>query len=392
MFTKLIHWLLGSRRYLVSPCHSDKAASIIMHSGAYFRRMRSTDKGLTFLLLRGDSPHVERIFAKYGIEFEMTGEMGLHYLLERYRKRFGILVGAILFAVIVLASEKFIWDMKVTGNINITASEIESRLAALGCRIGSYIPGIDFDRLHNEYLLTYSDTAWISVNLHGTVANVEVMESQNPERAVDESIPYNLVAREDGIISYMEILRGRPVAEENCLVRKGELLASGIEDGKHGFMLVHARGKVLAEVKRKIRIEVPLEEEVTGQTGRVYREKYLNIFGFSFKISKSGGIFPAEYDTIETKRKINIFGAVELPVSVKTREFYEIAPMTVTYTPDEAKKEAYRRLRTQTENHLKDGELAGRKISAGLMGDIYVIECELTVITDIAEKQPIYTK
>lgn len=392
MFTKLIRWFFGSRRYLVSPHHSDRAASLIMNSGAYFRKMKSTDKGLTFLLFRGDSPSVERIFGKYGIEFKMTRETGLHYLMERYRKRFGILVGAFLFAVIILASEKFIWNMNVTGNTTITADEIESRLASLGCRVGSYIPGIDFDKLQNEYLLMYGDTAWISVNLHGTVANVEVRESENPERAVDESIPYNLVAKEDGIVSYMEILRGKPIARENELVRKGELLASGIEDGKHGFMLVHARGKVLAEVKRNIRIEVPLEEKATGQTGRVYREKYLNIFAFSFKFSKSGGIFPAEYDTIESTRKLNVFGVVELPISVKTREFHEIAPVTVNYTPEEARKEAYRRLRTEMEACLKEGELAGRKISAGLVEEAYVIECELTLIADIAEKQPIYTE
>lgn len=392
MFVKIIRWLFGSRRYLISPCDTDKAAALIMNSGAYFRKMKSTDKGLTFLLSRSDSLSLERIFAKYGIGFEVIRESGLHYLLERYRKRFGILVGALLFSIIVLSSERFIWDMKITGNINITEGEIENRLAALGCGIGTYIPGIDFDRLQNEYLLTYGDTAWISVNLHGTVANVEVIESQNPERAVDESAPYNLVAREDGIISYMEILRGRPIAEENNLVRAGELLASGVEEGKHGFMLVHARGKVLAEVKRKIRIEVPLEETVTGQTGRIYREKYLNIFGISFKFSKSGGIFPAEYDTIETKRKINIFGVVELPMWVETRELYEIAPTTVTYTPDEAKKEAYRRLRYEMVSQLENGELVGRKISAGLADGVYVIECELTLITDIAEKQPIYTE
>ncbi len=363
-----------------------------MSSGAYYRRMRSTDKGVTFILSRGDCPSVERIFTKYGIEFEVTRDMGPRYLLERYRKRFGILVGAVVFAIVILVSDLFIWDMNVTGNSTLTSAEIEGRLASLGCKVGAYIPGIDIYKLRNEYLLAYSDTAWISVNLHGTVANVEIRESENPERAVDESIPYNLVAREDGIISYMEILRGRPVAEVESLVRKGELLASGIEDGKHGFMLVHARGKVLAEVKRKIRIEVPLEETVKKQTGRVYREKYLNIFAFSFKFSESGGIFPEEYDTIESVRRLNAFGVVELPMSVKTREFQEIAPMTVTYTPDEAKNEAYRRLRLETDKYLKEGELAGRKIDAGLVDGAYVIECELTLIADIAEKQPIYTR
>lgn len=392
MFTKIVRWILGSRRYLISPCHSDKAAALIMSSGAYFRKMRSTDKGLTFILSRGDCTSAERIFTKYGIEFKATRDMGLQYLLERYRKRFGILVGAILFALIIFASEQFVWDVNVAGNGSISSAEIEGRLSSLGCKVGSYIPKIDIYKLQNEYLLTHSDTAWIAVNLHGTVANVEIREIENPERAVDESVPYNLVAREDGIVSYMEILRGRPVAEVDNLVRKGELLASGIEDGKHGFMLVHARGKVLAEVKRKIRIEVPLEETVKKQTGRVYREKYLNIFAFSFKFSKNGGIFPEEYDTIESTRKLNAFGAVELPIAVKTREFHEIAPVTAVYTPDEARAEAYRRLRTQTELHLKEGELIGRKIDAGLIDGVYVIECELTLLADIAEKQPIYTK
>lgn len=391
MTAKLVRWLLGSRRYFVPPTHADEAAALLVSSGAYFRRLRGGEKGLTFHLVRSDCKKVEKFFSEHRIEYEILRESGLYFLAEKYRKRYGILIGAFLFAAIIILSEQFIWTVNISGNGSIPEKVVEERLRELGCGVGTYIKGIDFTALHNEYLLRFDDTAWIAVNMHGTVANVEMIERKSPEKAADESVPYNLVAREDGIIEYMEILRGQPVARENELVRRGELLASGIEETKFGFRLVHARGKVLATVKRNIKIEVPLNEMQLAETGRVYTEKYLSIFGLSAKIFESPGNIPEEYDKIEVDRKISILGVAELPIRIFERQYRELCPVEVSYTPEEAKAEAYRRLRVETAEILAEGELAAREISAGLIGEAYVIECELSVICDVAEKLPIYT-
>ncbi|MBQ8551266.1 MAG: sporulation protein YqfD [Clostridia bacterium] len=396
MTAELIRWFYGSRDFRVPPDAADKAADLLTKSGADFRHMHAGEKGLTFSLPIRDCVSIEHILANNGIKYETLRDHGFRYLIRRYRRRIGIPIGAVLFAFILWFSEQFIWTVDVVGNANISAPEIIERLEALGCGVGTYIPGVDFDELHNRFLLKYNDVSWISVNVRGTAATVEVREMELPDTVIDENTPYNLVASEDGVIEYMEILRGKPVARVDELVRKGELLASGIEEGKHSLSLVHARGKVLAKVKRSVRIEVPLETTRREATGAEYTEKYLNIFGISLKFFANTGNMASEYDKIEYEmltrsNNLRFFDAVELPIAVDEAVFVEYAQIPITYTEEEARTEAYRRLREECAAITEGCELVSREISAGLSGGVYTIDCELTVISDIAEELPIYT-
>ena len=391
MMTELVHWLIGSRDYRVPDQCSDVAARILAASGIDFRHMKKIGGELRFTLPLNDCATLERICDSHGIKYEVTCERGLRSLVRRYRKRIGIPIGVLIFCVTLLASEQFIWEIKVVGNSNVPSEEIIEGLKELGCGVGTYIPSIDFDLLHNEYLLRDDKLAWIAVNVRGTVATVEVRELEFPEITIDESVPHNLVASEEGVISYVEILTGRPVVVEGMLVRRGELLASGIEDMKHGFRLVHARGTVLAQVIRSITVEIPLETSVKMATGQEYYEKYLNFFGIKVKFFENTEKLGAKYDKIERETPVRFWDAVSVPLSIKENVYREYEYVPLYYTEEEAKTEAYRLLREECAKVLEGCELVSREVSSGLVDGIYRIDCKLTVITDIAREAPIYT-
>ncbi|MBE6611299.1 MAG: hypothetical protein E7632_02300 [Ruminococcaceae bacterium] len=390
MLRRLVFWLMGSRDYRVSE-RPDEAARLVTGSGANYRNLRRDAEGARFSLPLTDCRSVTRILANHGITAEVTAEHGLCYLLHRYRKRYGIAVGAVLFCAILFLSEQFIWTVEVVGNDRISAGEITRRFETLGVGVGTYIPGIDFDWVHNQMLIDYPDLAWAAVNVRGTRAVAEVREMAVNDPVPDEISPHNLIAAEDGIVRSVEILRGQPIAETDGLVRKGELLASGIEETKKGFKLVHARGRVMAEVKRTITVEIPLESVRREAVGREFFERYLNIFGFSVKFFGNTGNMPPECDTIIREHPLRVFGIIELPVSVTEICHRELADVTVTLTGEEAKAEAYRRLRAECAAATADGELLARSTSAGLRDGAYVIECRLTVLRNIAVEAPIYT-
>ena len=207
MFRWFVNWCMGSRDYRVPERHADCAASLLITSGADPRSMRECGGCLCFTLPLPECAALERIFASRGIEFTITRERGLRFLLRRYSKRPGILVGLLIFFVMIGAGRQFIWTLDVAGNENVSANEILSELESLGCRVGTYIPGIDFDRLHSDFLLADRRFAWIAVNLRGTHATVEVRESLTPPPVPDEDTPYNLVADEEGFIESVDIYR-----------------------------------------------------------------------------------------------------------------------------------------------------------------------------------------
>lgn len=389
MFTWLVNWFIGSRDYSVDDIDADHAASIIAMSGANFRRMRRREK-LYFTVSLPDCAPLERILKSRGIAYKRLHEHGLEPILRRYRHRYGVPVGIGMFIEILLLSSRFIWSMEVAGNERISDDEVLARLDELGCSVGTYIPSIDFDKLHTDYLIKYNDTAWIAVNVSGTKATVELRETVTNPPVPDEDIPYNLVAAEDGIIESLEVYRGDPVVEPGLLVRKGELLVSGVRDFGERLGLVHARGQVIARVKREFTIEVPLEREVRIATGTEYSEKYLKILGFSIKFSGNTGNLPADCDKIVRESDVTLFDTLELPVSVEETIFREYTTTTEVITEDEAKTEAYRQLRERMAELLSNGELVSREIESGLADGRYVISCKLEFLCDIALESEIY--
>ncbi len=391
MFAKLVRWLIGSRDYSVDASDADRAAALLSASGANFRKLRREEDALTFSLPYPDCAPMSRLFEKHNIAVKTVKAHGLLHLLKRYRKRYGIPIGLLLFFTILFASEQFIWTIRVTGNETIPQAVILSRLDELGVGVGTYIPHIDFDEVHAQVLLDYDDLAWISMNVWGTEATVEVLERKNPAAVPDETIPHNLIAKEDGIIRQMEILRGKPIAETDALVRKGELLASGIEEMKHSLRLVHARGRVLAEVKRTIRIEVPLKETARMPSDETYQECHLRFFGISLKLSGNTDGMPADCEKTVTERPIYLAGDIMLPLTIRETVWRANTEREIIRTEAEARAEAYQRLRDACDRETETAELISRKISEGLSSESFIIECELRVLTDIATEAPIYT-
>ena len=55
---------------------------------------------------------------------------------------------------------------------------IIKNLEALGCYEGAFVPSIDFENLCIDYVDKYTDFSWVSVNLKGTVAYVEIQEKK----------------------------------------------------------------------------------------------------------------------------------------------------------------------------------------------------------------------
>lgn len=389
MVAEFVRFMQGSRDYLVRTS-TDAAADIIATSGANTRYIRMSDEGLTFSLMLSQCRMIESAMRERGVEYEITGEHGPWKVVRRYKKRIGIPIGALIFLLLLFLSERFIWTFEVVGNDTVPDREILEQLDKLGCSVGTYIPSVDFDSLHNLFLLSERRISWISVNLNGTHAMVEVRETQPPATHIDANAPHNLVASEAGLIEYSEILRGAKIAREGDYVNEGDLLASGVVQMKHGLSLIHARGSVMARVKREIKIEVPLKESTKMLTGREFSEKTLNFFGISLKIFKNTSNLPENCDKIIRESPLSFFDAVTVPITLHETVYREYSDAVITRSEEEAKAEAYKRLRAECAAVAADSEIVSRNVSAGLVGGAYVIECELEVIRDIAREVPIY--
>jgi len=210
-------------------------------------------------ILKRDTALFMRECERRKLKANINARSGLPSLLNRYRRRPGIPLGLIIIALSIYISGLFIWEINLSGNERVPDEELYMILQKQGIYTGSFIPPLDLDAVHNRIIIENSDIAWISVNIRGTVANVEVREIQKAENKTTGNAPSNVVAALDGQISAIELYNGQAYVNIGDSVREGQLLISGITTDKHGIeRIVHASGRVMAKTNRIITIKIPL--------------------------------------------------------------------------------------------------------------------------------------
>ncbi len=346
-----------------------------------------TDKDITVLKipLRSASPLLCSVCCADEIKLQTKG---LLPFVLRYKKRWGIAAGALIFVFLTALSSNVIWSVDVTGNKNISDKYITDILANLGCRPGAFYSSIDFDTLHNRFLMESEGIGWISVNMNGTRANVEVRETSVGEREADSTY-YNLIAAEDGQIERIAAIEGKPQVKISQTVEKGQLLVSGIlsrEEG--GIRLESASGSVYAKVTRNFSVSVPLKTEKKVYTGEKTEKKSVTFFSFNINLFTNSRIPYDFYDTIETEKRLYLFDTAALPVLVGTKEYREYENAFVTLTEDEAKDEAMRLYREKLKETLGTAQLLSKSTDISIENEVCTVSCSIYCLADIAKPAP----
>ena len=344
--------------------------------------------GIEFTVSFFNSFKVRNILKENGIAYTRKNINGIPAYILRYRKRWGISVGAILFSVITFMSGRYIWSFDISGNNTVPDEEILSILNDLGCSVGTKISSIDFDMLHNDFLIRSDNISWISVNMDGTKANIEVREvKKGNEISRDLN---NIIANEDGQISLISVVKGKPQVVIGDVVRKGDILISGVSTYREGEKNYYAdaQGEIYATVNRKFVVEIQRASASKDYTGQITDNKSLKFFGFSINLFPNSRIQYSNYDTIVDNRQIVLFDSVYLPLWIETVEYKEYNVSEYTLSESEAKIKAIKEYKDKLAELTKDVELINIDTKHSSENGVYRIECSMYCIADIAEKAP----
>lgn len=341
------------------------------------------DGCVTLCMLRSE---YKRLLLPCGLDIETVREVGLPQLIERYRRRPGIAVGALLFSVILYLSSQIIWSVEIKGAERLSEEDIIGDLAGLGCGVGSFIPFIDFYVLCNEYLTLTGDVSWVSVNMRGTVAYVELREHIKPEITEKSDNPANIVAASDGIVQHVEVYSGIAAVKAGDVVRKGQLLISGIVDSVSvGFRATRAQGRVIARTAALLEVSVPYETTEKMYTGRTVVQNTIKVFGKSINLFLKSRNLYEKCDTIETNDNVMLFDAIKLPLSLKTVTCREYNDEVRVMSETEAGALAALQLSEEYARRFASSEILAMSTEAVTDSGAYRILCEVSCTEDIGE-------
>lgn len=267
---------------------------------------------------------------KSGIRVHILKKRGLPFIVNRYRKRFGIPIGAVLFFSFLYIMSCVVWSVEVNGNKNTADSEILFACEKIGIKEGVLKSKIDPQIAKQELLLELDKLAWASVNIEGSRVTVDVTETK--EKKEDKSTPTNLIAAADGKISKIDITSGNCMVKAGDTVVKGELLVSGVIERADSTRFVHSAGTITAETQRVIEVKAYYKRTVSEKTGQVKRRSMLSFFGI--KIPLYLGSVNASFESRYSVKECAFLGK-KLPIRLYTKYCEMTDEKEVILTKDE---------------------------------------------------------
>lgn len=388
----ILNFFYGYYKIRVDKDQAVKIINLMMKCNINYWGLKYDNKGdLIFKILLNEYKKLHNILDKNRCIVYIVYEKGLPYYIKRYRRRIGIVVGALIFTCILWLSTLFIWDIEINGNYSTKDEIILERLGSLGCEIGSFIPSINLEKLCNSYILNYDDASWITVNLIGTVAKVEMRERIKPENGIDNK-PANIIAKSDGFIDSYQIFAGNGMIDVATIVKKGDLLISGIVELPTGeIQFLRADGLINAVTNKSFTVNVPLDFTKKTFTGVSDTKKSIKMFRKNINFYINDGTFIEKYDRIIDVNRIILFGLIKLPITVTTVTYneYEYTPWQLN--EDEAKLIAEKQMADLLYKELKDVDVLETTTTSGIINNEYVITCDIRCMENIAEPSLIIT-
>lgn len=357
-----------------------------------FHDMKTENETFSLILYSAYFKEYERLRGNRRFRGESRTHLGFRAWLHRYRKRKGLIVGAFLALFLIIFSSLFVWDITVFGAERIPEALILEALEKRGLKLGTFVPSVNTEILEQAIILDVDGLSLVSINLRGTVASVEVREREKDTEIVDRETPSNLIASIDGQIEALEVTGGVSTVKLGQIVRKGDLLVSGIIDSKAlGYRLVRARGEVLARTTLTFSVEIPYQTTEKVYTGQFQTKKSIKIFSKTIKLFGKDSISDATCDKIEVERRVYLFDTIKLPLFISETSYAEYTLVPKTLTREEALKQAEKALLAMCETPLADAEILGRHTSVSENEHSLSLTWQIECIINIAQEVKIET-
>lgn len=317
---RMLNLARGCARLEVTGASTPAFLNRLAASGVEFWDAEPAD-GLTLRVTvrASDAAAAVKLAERASCSAKILRRRGAPVLGRRLRRRYALIVCLAAFALALLTSSLFIWDVEVVGNENVSTGEILRALDESGVRIGAFWPSLSGDLIRNETILRLPELRWVGVSVDGSRAVVKVRERVQRPEEYKSTEPYSVIASATGIITKMSVLQGEPLVAVGDAVTEGETLVSGrltstYEGAEDRY--VHASAVIEASTWYELTAAMPVAERVRTREAAdrtrwalVLGNMRINFYSDSSKMTVDCGKIIREYS-------LSWDGVFSLPVTL----------------------------------------------------------------------------
>ena len=346
MFEKLFGYLLGTYKVSFESEDVENVLTKIFKSGIAINKIkRISETSVCFFCYKNSINRIISIFVVCGITSYNTSRVGIVTHLRGYKKRVGIPIGVVIFFTSMFFVSSFIWKIEISGCESKKESDVIRNLYDCGFYIGIKKSSYDVSKVENIFLSNNRDFSWISINVKGTTAYIELRENDRKVRELNTSYPSNIYASRDGIIASVDAYMGYSVVKKGDTVTAGDLIISGEYTDRYGVEYkLHSYARVMAYTTRSYNVTVPYECKEYVSKGNLKKFYKIKTRRFSIPLYFNKKISYNTYNRTVTKDYLKLFDCFSLPLWIEKTTYYDVEAVSYRRTKEEALNIAYEKL------------------------------------------------
>lgn len=362
---------------------SEKLITLCGRQGIPLYNVRPTADGFTAQLPARRYREVSRLARHCGTRLRVRERRGVLFRLRAYRGRWGLVLAPLVFAAAVHLLGQSVWSIRYDGLDAATRSRVEQTLYSMDICEGAVLTQEKL-RLAEKQLMDGDEAfGWVSLNFEKGRLVVEAsLALQKP--AIESNDPVDLVAAADGILLEVNVQEGFAVKSVGQTVAAGDVLVSAYKpDPYEQPVESHAKGLVVAAVKKTYQCVQPSTYEVQALTGRVASSCRLRLFGYTLEL---GAQLPEGGEARTVHRPLTVLGFA-LPATIEERYVPQREARQFHLTPDGARQYARFACLAQLYAEFPDAEIIAESRQESWDGGTLTYTMTVDFKADIAREK-----
>ena len=284
------------------------------------------------------------IARKTKVRVVISERCGLPFLVPGMLRRKAFLAGFFLTVAFWILSSFFVWDIRVSGNLQVTEDVFFKFLEQKGVHTGMRKSKLDIGELEKQIRRNFPQVTWTSGRLDGVRLLIELKENDMPipeETAADPETGRDLVAQYDGVITEMIVRSGVPKVTIGSEVAKGDVLVEGripiyAEDGTvREYRQVVSDADIRMEHTENFRAHLASDYIKKKYTGREKTYYFIHFGDWEWRPKAKPPYL--QYDSILDTCSVKALEYLHIPCTLGRITYREYQKTEYSYTTQEAK-------------------------------------------------------
>lgn len=318
---------------------------------------RKDYKNIEFDINAKDKKQIENIAKKQNYAILEHQNYGNAKITNFFKWRFGLLIGFLIFVVLNIVSNFFVWDIKIYGNQYVTNEEVLAVLQQNNISKGKIISGINPQKVENSLTDNLEKISMCSVIKKGTTVIVNIKEKLLASEAKNINGDVDIVAQTNLTITDLNVTSGTALKKVGDSVKAGEIIVAGyIEDSNGNKVPCNANAQIKAKTWHFSSETYLKQIEVKTRTGNKRINSKLQIFGMNFQVKNDN----CDFENFEAETSEKYISNNFLPFKMLTTTYFEVTSQFVQQNFDADKQSVVEKCEKNALLQVKSDEVISK--------------------------------